>query len=55
MEELSSSVGELKVKGQKDEKELVIQEALASQLYLWKKNLGSIRFRKERREGFFFI
>ena len=38
MEELSSSVGELKVKGQKDEQELVIQEALAGQLYLWKKN-----------------
>lgn len=32
------SVGELKVKGQKDEQELVIQEALASQLDLWKKN-----------------
>ncbi|KAE9584283.1 hypothetical protein Lalb_Chr00c24g0406821 (mitochondrion) [Lupinus albus] len=31
---MSCSVGELKVKGQKDEQELVIQEALASQLDL---------------------
>ena len=37
-EEWKNSVGELKVKGQKDEQELVIQEALASQLDLWKKN-----------------
>lgn len=47
MEELSCSVGELKVKGQKDEQELVIQEALASQLDLWKKNRRSIRLRKK--------